>query len=122
MKGCYVLNNKIIGDKGESIAVQYLLKNKYTIIERNFRCRFGEIDIIAKKDNCIIFFEVKTRRSFKYGRPIEAIDSRKIGHILKTIYFYLNKNRLDDIDYRIDAIEVILNNNIKINHIENIIH
>ena len=63
---------KALGQEGEKIAIKYLQRLGYTIIEENFRCKSGEIDIIAKEDNEIIFIEVKTRTSNRYGEPIEA--------------------------------------------------
>lgn len=116
------MNKLKIGLKGEALATKFLIKKNYQIIERNFRCKFGEIDIIAKKDNCYIFIEVKTRTSFKYGRPVEAINYRKIEHILKTVNYYLKVKKKYNYSYRIDAIEVLLTNDITINHIKNIIN
>ncbi|MCT4565018.1 MAG: YraN family protein [Maledivibacter sp.] len=117
------MNTKKIGDMGEDLAVQFLRQKGYRILDRNYRCRFGEIDIIAKLKSYYIFIEVKTRHASSYGRPIEAINGVKINRILKTINFYLSQNRIHDSDIRVDAIEVFLNdfNKAKINHIENIV-
>lgn len=62
-------NNKIIGAKGEEEVCKYLIRKGYTIIDRNFRCKQGEIDIIASKLNELIFIEVKTRRNIQFGYP-----------------------------------------------------
>ena len=72
-----------IGKLGEDISCNYLEKSNYSIIERNFCCRDGEIDIIAYDNNSreIVFIEVKTRTNYKYGNPAEAIDSTKEIHI-----------------------------------------
>ena len=117
------MNTKKIGDIGEEKAVEYLKKKRYRILDRNYRCRFGEIDIIAKYDDYIVFIEVKTRRGEGYGRPIEAINSTKLNRILKTVNFYLAEKRMFDANIRIDAIEVFLSNlkEIGLNHIENIV-
>ena len=113
--------NKIqIGIKGESIAVDYLTKLKYKIMQRNYRCHFGEIDIIAYKDLTYIFVEVKTRRSLTFGRPIEAINYKKRNHIQKVAQYYIQSSKIQSSRFRFDAIEVILSPEIQINHIKNI--
>ncbi|WP_432400603.1 YraN family protein [Wukongibacter sp. M2B1] len=117
------MNRKNIGDIGENRAVEFLKKKGYKILSRNYRCRFGEIDIIAKDRNCFVFVEVKTRRDTSYGRPVEAISRVKISRIVKTLNFYLAQNRIYDSDIRIDAIEVFMKtlSEVDINHIENIV-
>lgn len=108
------LNNKRkVGDKGESKAVDYLLSIGYQILERNFYSRYGEIDIIAKDKNSIVFVEVKLRNNDKYGKGLESISKRKISSILKTAQFYL---KTDDIDCRFDVISI---DSDKIEHIIN---
>lgn len=69
------LDNQELGKIGEELAAKYLTQNKYKIIQRNFRCKLGKIDIIAYdlKNKELVFFEVKTRSNFKYGRPSEAV-------------------------------------------------
>jgi putative endonuclease len=74
--------NKRIGDWGESMAVSYLETNQYQIIGRNVRTRNGEIDIVAKKDNLVVFVEVKTRTSSEYGFPEQAVTPRKQARML----------------------------------------
>ena len=116
--------NKILGDLGENVACKYLQKNKYKIIEKNFRCKFGEIDIIAKKNKELIFIEIKTRKSITYGLPVEAITHIKQKHMYKTAQYFLYINKLENICTRFDAIEIykIDEKNIKINHIKDIIN
>jgi putative endonuclease len=108
---------------GEDLACEFLKKKGYKIIERNFRKGYGEIDIICVKDNVLIFVEVKTRTSNKFGTPFEAISYFKLKSLLKTAEFYKVLNpRLPDA-LRIDAISVLLdysNNPVSIEHIENI--
>ena len=81
---------KNLGQEGEKIAIKYLQRLGYTIIEQNFRCKSGEIDIIAKEEEQIIFIEVKTRTSNRYGEPIEGVNSIKQNHILSTSSYNLN--------------------------------
>ena len=99
---------QLTGKYGEEVACEYLEKNNYKIIERNFSCYKGEIDIIAKYKNEIIFVEVKTRRNMKYGEAIDSITPLKKIHILKTANFFLYKNNLLKIPIRFDIIEVYL--------------
>lgn len=111
--------NKETGKLGEDIAVHYLKQNGYVILDRNFECRQGEIDIIALDKKKIVFIEVKTRTSNKYGAPSEAVNKIKQKHMLQTIKYYLYIRNLSDEFIRIDVIEVYINNNVyKVNHIK----
>lgn len=111
--------NKETGKLGEDIAVHYLKQNGYVILDRNFECRQGEIDIIALDKKEIIFIEVKTRTSNKYGTPSEAVNKIKQKHMLQTIKYYLYIRNLSDEFIRIDVIEVYIKNNVyKVNHIK----
>lgn len=115
-------DNILLGNLGEDFAVKYLVKNGYTILERNYRCKFGEIDIIAKHGHTLIFVEVKTRRNTNFGYPVEAITKTKQKHIYNTARYYLLNSKVRYNDIRIDAIEVyVQRKNIKINHIRGII-
>ncbi|MCD2345987.1 YraN family protein [Clostridium guangxiense] len=113
---------KTIGNYGEEVAKEHLEESGYTILDRNFRCRTGEIDIIAEKHHIIIFAEVKSRYNSLYGNPCESVNYLKRLKIYKTAKFYIIKNNLMNFDFRFDVIEIILNykNNKKcINHIKN---
>lgn len=77
-----------IGNTGEDYAVNLLIDKGYKVIERNFRSRFGEIDIIAIHKDTLVFVEVKTRTSKKYGKPEEAVTPQKLNHIIKTSDYY----------------------------------
>ena len=112
---------KEFGKFGENIAAKYLEENGYKIITRNFYCNVGEIDIIAKYKNEIIFVEVKTRSGEKYGLPSEAVNSAKIRHLYNTSKYFLKKqNKWNYI--RFDVIEVLLKNGkFNVNHIKQIL-
>ena len=113
-----------IGKWGENLACKYLEKNNYEIIERNFLCHQGEIDIIAKDRNQreIIFIEVKTRSNLKYGNPAEAVNKEKQRHIKQVAEYYIYKNNLTCLAIRVDVIEVyIQKQNCRINHIKQIL-
>jgi len=72
------MSNKYTGNKGEEMAVTYLAQEGYNIVERNWRFKHWEVDIIASKENCIHFFEIKTRKSDKYGHPEESVSKKKM--------------------------------------------
>ena len=110
-----------LGKTGEEIGTQYLINNGYKLIIRNFRCRQGEIDIIAKDKDEIVFIEVKTRRNTNYGYPIDAVDKRKQKHILNASQYYVYKNKLEKRKIRFDVIEIYKKDKFYINHIKNIL-
>lgn len=111
--------NKEIGNLGENIATNYLKQKGYVILDRNFESRQGEIDIIALDKKEIVFIEVKTRTSNKFGAPSEAVNKVKQKHMLQTIKYYLYIRNLSDEFIRIDVIEVyIKDNEYKVNHIK----
>lgn len=115
--------NQITGQFGEDVACEYLKKNNYLIIERNFSCYQGEIDIVAKdiSKNELVFIEVKTRKSFKYGLPIDAVNKNKQNHLFKACNYYLYKYHIYHLYIRVDVIEVFVKNNIPhIHHIKQI--
>lgn len=108
-----------IGNTGEDLATSYLEEKGYKILDRNFRYRKGEIDIIAYEKGYIVFIEVKTRRNNKYGLPREAVDFHKQKQIYFTAKVYLNsKNKFDSL-IRFDVIEVYFDNPPKFVHIKN---
>lgn len=113
--------NKKIGSKGEKIAVDFLKLHNYTIIEKNFFCRQGEIDIIAK-DNIkgeLVFLEVKTRTSNIYGNGSEAVNKIKQRHIYQCARYFVYKNNIYNIPIRFDVIEIRLHGDMYwINHIK----
>lgn len=89
-------NKRQTGAAYELKAEEYLLGNGYKILERNFRNRSGEIDLIAKKDGVIRFVEVKYRTTSDFGSPLEAVDARKQNQIRKVAMYYLMKNKLSE--------------------------
>ncbi len=98
--------NKQTGDFGETLACDYLKKIGYKILERNFRIRGGEIDIVCKDKDYLVFVEVKTRYSHEYGIPSESITPFKIKALLKTALFYIQKINWGDKGYRLDLVTV----------------
>ena len=113
----------ILGKLGEKIAERYLQENNYKIIEKNFECRQGEIDIIARQKDQIVFVEVKTRTNRKYGNPIEAVTNLKLKHIMRTIKYYLYIKKLENQFITIDVIEIYeKNKKFFVHHIKDIIN
>lgn len=99
-------SKKTLGNWGEKLAVEYLQKQGYVIIESNFYCRYGEIDIVAKEGPVWCFVEVRTRKSNSFGRGFESITAVKRTHITKTAIFFLNQRRLDDAPARFDVVSI----------------
>ena len=112
-------NNNKKGIVGEKIATKYLISKGYKILDRNYRTKIGEIDIIALKDDLLVFVEVKSRTNINYGYPYEAVNWKKQDKIINNSYNYLKDKKMEKYQIRYDIIEVYLQNRIKINHIEN---
>ncbi len=112
-----------IGKWGESIVCQYLESENYDIVERNFDCKQGEIDIVAfdKNKKELVFIEVKTRTNYNYGSPAEAVNLPKQKHIYMAAKYYIYLNKIKDVFFRFDVIEVYTKNNMcRINHIKQV--
>ncbi len=102
-------NKRYVGAIGEEIAEEYLKKNNYEILEKNFRYRrLGEIDIISREMNYICFVEVKTRSSLEYGYPREAVNRKKQDNIKKLAQIYLAQRKIYNADIRFDVVEVYI--------------
>lgn len=98
--------NKQLGAFGEDMACSYLESQGYRILDRNFSCKAGEVDIIAIEGETLAFIEVKSRSSVNYGNPSEAVSYYKQNRIIKTALFFMTKNKLFDYMSRFDVIEV----------------
>ena len=108
--------DKILSGKdGEEKACNYLKSKKYKILEKNYRCLYGEIDIIAKYNNTLVIIEVKYRKSAKFGKGYEAVNYTKQQKIIKTLQYYINKKNVK-MPVRFDVISIDDN---EITHIEN---
>ncbi|GMG97154.1 YraN family protein [Tepidimicrobium xylanilyticum] len=104
---------------GETEAVNYLMSKGYKIMDRNYRTRIGEIDIVAVKSNILAFIEVKARTSLNYGYPYEAVNRQKQRRIHSASLIYIKHKNILDYQIRYDIIEVFLKGDKKINHIKN---
>ena len=112
------MDQKEYGIYGEELAVCFLKRRRYTLLERNYRCVYGEADIIVKKGKTYCFIEVKARSSEHFGLPKEAVTPYKQHRYRKIAMQYLKSNGLmsDKIGIRFDVIEVLDG---EVNHIEN---
>jgi len=97
-----------LGAGGEALAEEFLRRGGYAILERNFRSRRGEIDIVALDGGTVVFVEVKTRRSCACGGAAEAVDARKQRRVVEAARYYLHRNGATDRDCRFDVIAVEL--------------
>lgn len=109
---------KIAGAIGEKLASAYLRKRGYKILESNFRTPFGEIDLITKRKDMIVFVEVKSRTTSSLGPPYLSVTGIKQRHIIKNALFYLRKRRLMGVNWRIDIVSVKLNYECGLENIE----
>lgn len=100
------INTRQTGKRGEDCAVRFLKKEGYRIIERNYRCVFGEIDIIAFDGETISFVEVKSRTSNRFGNPEEAVVTRKQEKISRIALHYLEKKNFDEKTARFDVVAI----------------
>jgi putative endonuclease len=95
-----------LGIDGERAAERFLRRRGYTIVERNYRCRLGEVDLIALDRRTVVFVEVKTRRSTRFGSPVDDVDLRKQRQIARAAECYLDAHRLHDRAVRFDVVAV----------------
>ena len=101
------MNTTLAGREGEAAAAAYLRKKRYEVIGANYRCRFGELDIVARRDDMVIFAEVKTRRSGRFGRPGGAVDYFKQQKIIRSAKWYIRSKRLENNRFRFDVLEIL---------------
>jgi len=113
--------NSSLGETGESIATTFLKGAGFRILERNFRCVCGELDIVARDGRSLVFVEVKCRNNKAYGPPQLAVTAFKQRQISKAALVWLSKRRLFDADARFDVIAIVLHEHDlpEIEHIRN---
>jgi len=100
--------NAAIGRLGETYAADFLVRQGYEILEKNYRKQYGEVDIIARDRDTLVFIEVKTRRSILYGLPHDAVDQRKQRQLSRIAQEYLVSRRMQDAAARFDVLGVTL--------------
>lgn len=110
-----------LGKEGEELAANHLKNLGFSILARNYRQKSGEIDIIARDGDCLVFVEVKTRKSLRFGQPFEAVTTKKQAQLSRVALDYLSRNELLDQPARFDVISILLPDNGKANieHLSN---
>ena len=99
---------KSLGKAGEDLAERYLKRQGYAVVERNYRCPLGEIDLIAVSRQAVVFVEVKTRRVDTSGTPLESVNAVKQRRLKRAALHYLNRHRLHDRDVQFDVVGISL--------------
>jgi putative endonuclease len=105
------MQKKELGKKGEEVALRFLKKRGYRIIEQNYVCKMGEMDLIAKEKDTLAFIEVKTRTSTAFGPPQLAVNSSKQRQLSKVALYFLKEKKLEDVKARFDVVAIILGQN-----------
>ena len=96
-----------LGDRGETAACGFLKEHGYEILEKNYQCKIGEIDVIARRQGRLAFVEIKTRTSVQRGMPQEAVDPRKQAKIFKVAQWYMKEKKLVKIPVAFDVVAVL---------------
>ncbi len=96
------------GNHGEDMAVLFLEGLQYKVLARNYRQRFGELDIVAEDGDTLVFVEVKTRKNASYGNPFEAVDIRKQRKLTRMALDYISRNSMEERAARFDVVAVLL--------------
>jgi putative endonuclease len=99
---------KELGKRGEELASRFLRKNRYKILERNYVCKMGEMDIIAQEKDTLVFVEVKTRTSMDFGPPQLAVNPTKQMQLSKVALNFLKEKKREDVKARFDVVAIIL--------------
>jgi len=102
------MEKKELGRKGEGKAIRFLKKRGYRIIEKNYVCKMGEMDIIAREKDTLAFIEVKTRTSTEFGPPQLAVNAPKQRQLSKVALNYLKEKKLEDVKARFDVVAILL--------------
>jgi len=115
------LQNAGVGSRGEDLATAFLERKGFAIIERNFRCKSGEIDIVAREGSTLVFIEVKSRKTLSYGVPQLAVTPFKQRQISKAALTWLARNNQHDKPARFDVLAILLSSEYQhqIEHIRN---
>ena len=111
---------QILGKEGERIAEAYLRKKGYRLVERNYRCPVGELDLVVLDRRVIVFVEVKTRTDERFGAPLESVDRRKQRKMIKAALFFLSRHRLHHREARFDVVGIsFMEREPVVEHVEN---
>lgn len=112
---------QVIGKYGEDLAASFLKDRGYSVIERNWRCSIGEIDLIARHKNFLVFVEVKTRNGSGFGHPFEAITAKKVLRMRRLSAKWVADHNLQELNLRLDAIAVLISGGkVSIEHLKQV--
>jgi putative endonuclease len=100
------MSRRELGNEGEKLACGALKKKGYRIVEKNYRCLYGEIDIIATQKDCLVFIEVRSKSGTSFGLPEESITSQKKQRLVSTAMYYLGAHEEATGDWRIDFVAI----------------
>ena len=96
----------VLGKEGERIAELFLRKKGYKLVERNYRCAAGELDLVMLDHRVVVFVEVKTRTGIRYGTPLEAVESRKQQKMIFAAQFFISAKKLGQREARFDVVGI----------------
>ena len=108
------MNKRIVGRRGEDAAIEFLRAHNYKILDRNYYCHFGELDVVAWDGEFVVFIEVKSRADTSFGMPREAVDWRKQKTIVQCASYWLYKHKRTGEPVRFDVVEILAG---EVNHI-----
>ena len=111
-----------LGKWGEGVASRFLQDKGYQVLETNYRCRWGEVDIVAKDGNQVVFVEVRTRSGGQFGTPEESITPAKAQRLMHTAQDYLQQHAEEGLEWRIDLIAIRLDRDRRVEGIAHIPH
>ena len=99
-------DRQALGRYGEALAARYLTERGLEVVDRNWRCQHGELDLVARDGDCLVFCEVKTRRSVRFGAPVEAVTSTKAARLRRLVAVWLATHEQHSARVRIDVIAI----------------
>ena len=97
-----------VGRYGEKVAVDHLQRAGFVVLDRNWRCALGELDIVARDQGCVVAVEVKTRRSLRFGHPVEAVTARKLARLRRLTALWLREHDVHASLVRVDVMAVVV--------------
>lgn len=111
-----------LGKWGEGVAGRFLQEKGYVLLETNYRCRWGEVDIVAQEGDELVFVEVRTRRGVQYGTPEESVTAAKARRLVATAQEYLQEHNQDNAGWRIDLVAIKLDGDRRVQEIAHLRH
>ena len=111
-----------LGKWGEGVAGRFLQEKGYRLLDTNYRCRWGEVDIVAQEGDELVFVEVRTRRGVQHGTPEESVTPAKARRLVATAQDYLQQRGQEGAEWRIDLIAIRLDGNRRVQEIAHLRH